>query len=225
MPQESGNFDLQRIEDLEDHVTKDQVLLKAYEDAFRLEDEPIRLARYQYQIEQLNKMVDQHRREYAELQASIAAQHVPLPSTTIEPQLQEIDIRLRGQEVVATLAGKLDQQQRAVAQSVINAINAGQIPQAELEEAFTLVARTLDEMRKQGKLPGELSRQQDLTLKDTEKLSLMLEAPTLSTDHKLKITVPIIPFILAYESEINVGAVFNLKAIWQRLVERGHSKA
>jgi hypothetical protein len=45
----------------------------------------------------------------------------------------------------------------------------------------------------------------------------IINYPTLDTKHSLKLTIPIIPFILTYEGELGTGAGIKLKETWQKL--------
>lgn len=47
-----------------------------------------------------------------------------------------------------------------------------------------------------------------------------LGAPTLDLRHKLKLAVPIIPWLLTYEGEVDLGNHMGLEAAWQALVTR-----
>ena len=59
---------------------------------------------------------------------------------------------------------------------------------------------------------------------EVERLSEVVEAPKLDVKHKLKITAPIIPFILSYEGEVELRSGLNLEVAWQRLVTKVRSE-
>jgi len=55
---------------------------------------------------------------------------------------------------------------------------------------------------------------------EIENLSDVVDAPKLDASHKLKITIPIIPFILSYEGEMGLKSGMNLESAWQRLLSK-----
>ena len=63
----------QRIRDLEDNLRQDLKLLKDFEDAIRLEDDPRRKARYRQDIERQRESLDRNQNEYDDLESQIAA--------------------------------------------------------------------------------------------------------------------------------------------------------
>ena len=48
-------------------------------------------------------------------------------------------------------------------------------------------------------------------------LNEIIKNPELDARHKLKVAVPIIPFILEYEGELELGTGFNLKSGWESI--------
>ena len=52
----------------------------------------------------------------------------------------------------------------------------------------------------------------------------VINYPTLDTKHSLKLTIPLIPFILTYEGELGTGAGIKLKETWQNLKSKLFSK-
>jgi hypothetical protein len=86
----------------------------------------------------------------------------------------------------------------------------------ELEETLVAVQHTLSEIQQQGiALPDST-----LTSEEVEHLSEVADAPKLDAKHKLKITVPIIPYLLSYEGEVELKSGLNLEAVWKRLVAK-----
>ncbi|NJL22926.1 MAG: hypothetical protein HC895_22270 [Leptolyngbyaceae cyanobacterium SM1_3_5] len=65
---------LQRLQDLEDNIAKDQELLKDFDDELRYETHPTIKARYRRDIERLRESVSGHRQEYNELQQELTGQ-------------------------------------------------------------------------------------------------------------------------------------------------------
>ena len=119
------------------------------------------------------------------------------------------------QTIIAAVVGRLDQSQLAMTQAVLNAVEAGRVPEGELQETLTAVQHALSEIRQQGSVFP------DATLaSEVERLSEVVTAPKLDAKHKLKVTVPIIPVILSYEGEVELKSGLNLEEVWKRLVTR-----
>ena len=70
------------------------------------------------------------------------------------------------------------------------------------------------------------SVQQQLAAKNTSaancisQVSHVLQAPTADIKQKLKLSIPLIPLVLAYETEFNLNITTNLKVAWERLTQR-----
>jgi len=47
-----------------------------------------------------------------------------------------------------------------------------------------------------------------------------IQAPTADLKQKLKLSIPLIPLFLSYETEFNLNITANLKVAWERLTER-----
>jgi len=54
----------QRLKDLADNIAKDQELLKDYEEALSVEDEPRRIKKYRREIERQRESIQDYPREY-----------------------------------------------------------------------------------------------------------------------------------------------------------------
>jgi hypothetical protein len=100
-------------------------------------------------------------------------------------------------------------------QAVLGVIEAGRVPEREVQEALTIVQHALVEIRQQG-----VALSDPILVNEVERVSEVVDAPTLDVKHKLKITAPIIPLILAYEGEVELQSGLNLEAAWQRLVAK-----
>ena len=120
------------------------------------------------------------------------------------------------QTIIAAVIERLDQGQLATVQAVLDTIEAELVPIGELEETLVAVQHMLSEIQqKEVALPYSA-----LTSEEVEHLSEVVDAPKLDAKHKLKVTVPIIPFLLSYEGEVELKSGLNLEAAWRRLVGR-----
>lgn len=219
-----------RINDLEDNIQKDRELLKAYEDKERYESDPRKLARIRSEIERQRTSMARYRQEYQELVKEVdnapletrkeaaddlkrifyalteiqSGQKVILDelSETRKTVLERLDTS--EQAVIASIIKELDQNQLETVRCIWDALETNRIPEKEVKS-------TLDSLRELI-LDIEQNRVADPhLLKKADEISKVLDNPTLDLNHKLKLTIPLIPTILSYESEID------LKSAWQSL--------
>jgi hypothetical protein len=70
------------------------------------------------------------------------------------------------------------------------------------------------------------SVQQQLAAKNTPtashiaQVAQFIQAPTADVKQKVKLSIPLIPLFLTYETEFNLNIAANLKAAWERLKQR-----
>ncbi len=119
------------------------------------------------------------------------------------------------QAIVAKITRHLDQTQSATVQKVLDAVESKTIPDNELQETLTAVEHTLAEVRQMG---DKLSN--PILVNEVDQLSEMIDAPKMDVRHRLKVTLPIIPVLLAYEGEVELNSGLNLETAWQRLVTK-----
>lgn len=228
-----------RLNDLADNVTKDLTLLKLYEDELRLEDDPRRRARYQREINQLRTSSSQYEREYESLERYLEGR----PSETLSgerSELQEIHVKLdallTGQSnlnmnlyqlrqailsryeagerlIINSITERLDQAQADTVQTMLDAIELDRVDEAEMAEVMGALIRALAENKQRG-----------VALPELGKVDEVISAPHLDLKHKLKFSIPIIPLLLNYEGEVEIGSRLNLEAAWDRLVGKFRRK-
>ena len=228
-----------RLQDLADNIRQDMNLLKAYEDELRYETDPRRLEGYRREIERQRGSLSSYQQEYDELQKQVTG----VPSAEMEDTanlLRQMDAKLddvlSGQKVmqkdlndlrktllarfdaseqviISTIVQRLDQNQLATVQSILDEIETHRVPENELQETLSTLQQALLEIRQTG-----LNDLQLMT--EAKSLSDVVEDPKLDVNHKLKVSIPIIPLILSYETEVELKSGLNLKAAWQRLKAR-----
>lgn len=119
------------------------------------------------------------------------------------------------QAIVAKITRHLDQVQSATVQKVLDAVEGKTIPDNELQETLTAVEHTLAEVRQLG---DKLSN--PILVNEVDQLAEMIDIPKMDVRHRLKVTLPIVPVLLAYEGEVELNSGLNLEAVWQRLVAK-----
>lgn len=228
-----------RLQQLEDNIKQDLALVKDYEDALRWEDEPRRKGKYNREIEQLKESANRYKQEYEELQNQVAGK----PSTEMQNvanQIQQLDdkvnlllsgvssvytnqIQLRQilltrfdtneQKIVAVITQRLNENQLVTMEAVLDALDANQVSEAEMRQLLEGTQQALEHLQQRGlALPGQ------------QEVAEVIKAPELDIKHKLKVTLPIIPTVLEYEAEMELGSGIDLEAAWERLVTRGRRK-
>ncbi|HEY9875704.1 MAG TPA: hypothetical protein V6D12_19900 [Candidatus Obscuribacterales bacterium] len=229
-----SSFNL-RLQHLEDNIKQDEILLKKYQDALRYEDEPRRQTRYEREIEQLRASANRYRQEYDELRMQITGEpSVKMQSIAI--QLQQMDTKLNTlyagqkaiyeninhlrqgllnryeaseQHIIAVITERLDQAQINTVSSVLEVLEAEKLSDFETQQLLEETQQIL-----------AVLNQRNIVLPGEQEVTEAIKAPELDAKHKLKVTVPIIPLILQYEGELELGTAINLKATWQNLLVR-----
>jgi hypothetical protein len=228
-----------RLNDLADNVDKDLKLLKEYEDELRLEDDPRRRARYEREIDRLRRSSSEYEREYESLERYLEGR----PSETLSSERSELqnihvklDALLTGQSdlnmslyqlrqailsryeageqlIIKSITERLDQAQADTVQTMLDAIELDRVDDAEMAEVMGALSLALAENKERG-----------VALPEQNKVDEVLSAPHLDLKHKLKFSIPVIPLLLHYEGEVELGSRLNLEAAWDRLVAKFHRK-
>lgn len=225
-----------RLEHLEDNIEQDLGLRKQYEDALRYENEPRLKAKYQREIEQLRESANCYQQELDGLQRQVTSEpSVHTQAVTI--QLQQINTKLdrlsAGQEVIyeninhlrqgllahykaseqniiAAIIGRLDREQIDTISTVLDALEAERVSEREMQHILHSIQLRLITLQKR-----------DTNLSPSQQaLAEVINSPGLDTKHRLKFCLPIIPFLLDYEGEVELGIGINLKAAWQQFLAR-----
>ncbi|MEM0980249.1 MAG: hypothetical protein AAGH78_08235 [Cyanobacteria bacterium P01_H01_bin.58] len=224
----------QRLQDLSDHIRQDEILLKSFEDALRFEDDPRRRLRYERDIQQIKASVERHRQEYQALEVQIQAEsrvsesslstQVATDMKTVASQIDQMDAKLNlvlsgqvevyqqqqalleyydanTQTLISTLAKQLDHTQLALSKTLLSALDADAVSEPEMEQLVAVLEDRLPAL-----MPAE-----------TKEVASIIHDPGLEAKHKLKVCVPIIPFLLDYEGELELGSGFNIKNAWERV--------
>lgn len=111
--------------------------------------------------------------------------------------------------MLQAIVARLDAGQIAQAEAVAAAVEAGQIDNVQAAQLLAQLEGILAALTGQAERLAELSDVQEI-----------LSAPGLDFKHKLKIAAPIIPFVLAYEGEIELGSGINLEGAWNAMLAR-----
>jgi len=227
-----------RIQQLADNIREDMDLLKSYEDELRYETDPRRLARYRRAIERQHESLAHYQQEYAKLCGQLTGEP-PAELQNTADMLRQMDAKLDSlmggqkaiqddledfrktllarfddseQTIISTVVQRLDQNQSATVQSILDEIEANRLPESELQETLSAVLHALSEIKQ-----NEAGYYESRLVSEATNLSEVVGDPKLDVNHKLKVSIPIIPLILSYETEVGLKNELNLKTAWQRL--------
>ena len=245
MESESPMLEMVRIQHLADNIQKDLDLLKEYEDALRLEYDPRRRMNYRREIERLLESADKYQREYNELRKLIESKS-SVAMQNVETKLQDMDTKLNilltgqnaihdnlvnlrqtilarfdvyEQTIIRTIIDRLDQEQLVSTQAVLDSIATQRLSEGELQETLNAVREASNEILQHEKIISDPNLANGI-----EQLSDLVDSPKLDASHKLKITLPIIPFFLSYEGFVELKSGMNLESAWKKLLSRARGK-
>ena len=216
----------QRLTDLLDHITQDQKLLKEFEEALAVEDNPRTLKKYKKEIKRQQESIDNYKQEYTELQQQLIGISTPQIQVVgnqlqiIENQLQQIDAKLNivlikqdslliryqasEQAILRVFIEQLNQTQLAFTENMLNAVAANQVSESEMLQMLAVL---------ESRIPSLPSSSQ-------AEIAEIIKSPELDTRHKITVTLPIVPFLINYEGELELGTGFNIKSAWEFVIKK-----
>ncbi len=216
----------QRLTDLLDHITQDQKLLKEFEEALTVEDNPRTLKRYKKEIKRQQESINNYKQEYTELEQQLTGISTPQIQVVgnqlqiIENQLQQIDAKLNivlinqdsillryqvsEQAILRVFIEQLNQTQLAFTENMLNAVAANQVSESEMLEMLAFIE----------------SRIPSLPANSQAEIAEIIKSPELDARHKITVTLPIVPFLINYEGELELGTGFNIKSAWEFIIKK-----
>lgn len=155
----------------------------------------------------------------AELRAILAGleqqvQGVALGIDDLKAGQQRILARfdLAEQRIVAPILARLDTQQAALLDKILDVLDVATFGADELDRHLSAIDAALAEVKAKSAMIAD--RQ---LVASAQQVAELASAPGLDAKHKLKLTIPIIPVLLSYEGEFEVGSRLDLPAVWQAL--------
>ena len=128
----------------------------------------------------------------------------------IKSELDEIKLGMK--ELQQKILDRLGENEKTIISAILD-----QSDQEQMDKTLDLVKQVLSAIQHQ-ELQGPV------TSGDVEHLSKVVDDTRLKAADKLKVTLPIIPYLLQYEHEITLEKGMNLSAAWDRLVGRAKGK-
>jgi hypothetical protein len=216
----------QRLTDLLDNITQDQKLLKEFEEALTVEDNPRTLKKYKKEIKRQQESIDNYKQEYTELEQQLTGISTPQIQVVgnqlqiIENQLQQIDAKLNivlikqdslllryqvsEQAILRVFIEQLNQTQLAFTENMLNAVAANQVSESEMLQMLAVL---------ESRIPSLPSSSQ-------AEIAEIIKSPELDARHKITVTLPIVPFLINYEGELELGTGFNIKSAWEFIIKK-----
>lgn len=222
----------QRLQDLEHNITKDEELLKEFEDALRYETNPRVIGGYRRDIERQKESITRYKYEKEELQQELAGNpSAQVQLQKVENQLEQMDnkinILLSGQAaiytdindmrlallnrydaseriIIGTITQQFNQNQLVLTQQLLDVVENNQVSESQMQQMLAVLEERIPS------LPPSQAAAADEIIKD----------PELDAKHKLKVTIPIIPMLLEYEGELELGSGFNIKSAWEQFIAK-----
>ncbi|EKE97194.1 MULTISPECIES: hypothetical protein [unclassified Tolypothrix] len=109
--------------------------------------------------------------------------------------------------IIASIVQQLSQNQLAMIQTLLDALEANQLSEPEMQQMLAILEKRIPSL-----LPSQAA------------VVEVIKAPELDAKHKLKVTLPIVPFLIDYEGELELGSGFNIKSAWERLMSKLRNK-
>lgn len=105
--------------------------------------------------------------------------------------------------IISTITQQLDQTQLVLIQNLIDALEANLISEQQMQQMLAALEERIPALSLSSVAVAEI-------IKD----------PELDAKHKLKITLPIVPMLVEYEGELELGSGFNIKSAWEQLISK-----
>lgn len=240
--------DEQRLQDLQRNINREAELLNAFEKQLTYEDDARRLLKIQYNIERQKETIAGYRQEADQIQAAQPAAANPEADavqkqlddmnkqlSAISKQIENTETRLAAgqdeirqdirqqqaailahidgqhRQTIAVLVEKMDADQLELTELMLDAADQQQIAQMQAEKIIQLTQLSLVDLK-------QLRQNQP----DVDQWNNILDALASQTgwQQKLKLTVPLVPGILEFESEMGMDVVPALKQAWNNLAAK-----
>ncbi|MFN7384312.1 MAG: hypothetical protein ACK5RY_19635, partial [Dolichospermum sp.] len=108
------------------------------------------------------------------------------------------------QAILRVIIEQLNQTQLALTENMLNAVAANQVSESEMLEMLAVLE----------------SRIPSLPASSQAEISEIIKSPELDTRHKITMTLPIVPFLINYEGELELGTGFNIKSAWEFMIKK-----
>jgi len=116
---------------------------------------------------------------------------------------------------VALIYRRIDALDRDLSAAIVELVQQNALSADELDHHLAVMRAALQEVHDQA---AQLADPEMMT--GVEAARQLAEAPSLDARHKLEVTIPLIPLLLEYKFETELGSRANLVALWEALKAR-----
>lgn len=195
----------QRLNDLDDNIKQDLELLKDYQDELRYTNDPRTKARYRREIVRQEESVTRYKHEYTKLEQELFSTS-STQMQEVDNQLQQMDAKLNillsGQVAIyEDILNKLDAHQLALTQKLQDAVDTNQVTESQMLQMLAVLEERIPSLP-----PSQAA------------IAEIIKDPELNVKQKLKVTLPIVPMLVKYEGEFELGSGLNIKSAWEQLL-------
>ena len=219
-----------RLQDLENNITQDLELLEECEEALRNEDKPRIKRYYRSEIERQKESVNDYEKQYSKLKQELADEPTA-KIQIVEKQLQSLNDKVNvllssqlaiyqdlnhmrqkllerydegEQAIITAIAQQLNESQLELTQKLLEAVEANQVSETEMQQMLTAIEERIHSLP-----PSQATTAAEI-----------IRNPDLDARHRLKVSLPLVPLLVQYEVELELGASFNIKSAWGTLVNK-----
>lgn len=240
--------DEQRLQDLQSNIQREAELLNAYEEQLAYESDPRQLKKIQYEIKRQKETIAGYRQEADQIQTTLPVSAAP-ESDAVQKQLNDMNKQLSaisrqidkaetrladGQKAIRedirqqqeTVLGHIDAQHRQTIAVLVEKMDANQLELTELmldaadqQQIARWEAEQLTLLTQQALVDLKRLRQNQPDAAQWDSLLAALARET-GWEQKLKLTIPLIPGFVEFESEMAMDVVPALKQAWQNVVNK-----
>ncbi|MEA2206799.1 MAG: hypothetical protein QOE77_3575 [Blastocatellia bacterium] len=115
-------------------------------------------------------------------------------------------------ELASVLLSRLNPQELQITEALVQGVDQDRLSDEEETNLLSAIQRGTQELESKGLLRARSPQVSD----DVEKLKPVWDSRDLATAGKLKLSIPLIPMILSYDTEVSISVKQSLSNIWQR---------
>lgn len=147
----------------------------------------------------------------AELQAILRQMQSQMGQGFAAVQARQMALSARFDETARSLhtviVARLDAQEARLTDEIVAVLESGAVAADELDRHLAVIERAV----------GQARSTDPVIQQAVVQAQELLSAPNLDTLHRLKVTLPLLPFFLSYEGEMELGQGLNLEMLWEKM--------
>ncbi len=203
-----SDLDKKRLTHLEENIARCLDLLQELEKGLSVTNFPVDSRRYRDEIVRQENFIAEYKEEYAKLQQKLTGQPSAPQIKNVGNQLQQMDAKLNLLLIVQgriykDLLNELDAIELDLTQKLQDALDSNQVSEPQMQQMLALLEERIPSLT-----PNQAA------------IAKVIKDPELDAKHKLKVTLPIVPMLVKYEGELELGSGFNIRSAWDQLVAK-----